>query len=122
VVFCPRSNRNIGSGVPQIGLALSLDIRCALGTDSLASNTDLNLFAEAAFTLDSHPSIDPQRVIEMITINPACALGRKGDLGSIEPGAGSDILALVVPSGVGQSNLVEALVQSGKEGTWTWIN
>jgi cytosine/adenosine deaminase-related metal-dependent hydrolase len=121
-VFCPRSNRNLGSGVPQIDLALSLGIKCALGTDSLASNTDLNLFAEAAFTLASHPSIDPQRVIEMITINPARALGRKGGPGSIEPGAEAHILAVAVPSGVEESNLCEALVQSGKEGTWTWIN
>ncbi|MGO9371930.1 MAG: amidohydrolase family protein, partial [Syntrophobacteraceae bacterium] len=47
VVFCPRSNRNLGSGSPRIEKALSLGINCALGTDSLAGNTDLNLFAEA---------------------------------------------------------------------------
>ena len=122
VVFCPRSNRNLSSGRPCIEKALSLGINCALATDSLASNTDLNLFAEAGFTLDNHPSIDPERVIEMITVNPARALGRKGDYGSMEPGARSHILAVKIQSGIDESNLAEALIQSGKEGTWKWVS
>jgi cytosine/adenosine deaminase-related metal-dependent hydrolase len=121
-IFCPRSNRNLGSGSPRIDRALSFGIVCALGTDSLASNTDLNLFAEAAFTLDNHPSINPKKVIEMITVNPARALGRKGCLGSIEPGAKAHMLAVTIPSEVGESSLFEALIQSGKEGAWKWVS
>jgi cytosine/adenosine deaminase-related metal-dependent hydrolase len=119
-VFCPRSNRNLGSGSPRIDKALSLGVRCALGTDSLASNTDLSLFAEAAFTLANHPSVDPERVIEMITVNPACALGRKSGLGCIEPGAEAHILAITIPSEVEKSDLYEALIESGKEGALKW--
>jgi cytosine/adenosine deaminase-related metal-dependent hydrolase len=122
VVFCPRSNRNLGSGRPWIEKALSLGISCALGTDSLASNTDLNLFAEAAFTLDNHPSIDPQKVIEMITVNPARSLGCKSDFGSIEPGAKAHMLAVEIQSGIDESNLAEALIQTGKEGAWKWVS
>ncbi|MGA2936741.1 MAG: amidohydrolase family protein [Syntrophobacteraceae bacterium] len=122
VVFCPRSNRNLGSGRPWIEKALSLGISCTLGTDSLASNTDLNLFAEAAFTLDNHPSVDPQKVIEMITVNPARSLGRKSDFGSIEPGAKAHMLAIEIQSGIDESNLAEALIQTGKEGAWKWVN
>jgi len=122
VVFCPRSNRNLSSGRPCIEKALSLGINCALATDSLASNTDLDLFAEAGFTLDNHPSINPERVIEMITVNPARALGREGDYGSMGPGARSNILAVKIQSGVDELNLAEALIQSGKEGTWKWVN
>jgi cytosine/adenosine deaminase-related metal-dependent hydrolase len=122
VVFCPRSNRNLGSGSPRIEEALSRGINCALGTDSLASNTDLNLFAEAGFTLDNYPSIDPEKVIEMITLNPARALGRKGDFGSLEPGAKSHLLAVTIQSGVDESNLAESLIQSGKEGVWKWVD
>ena len=122
VVFCPRSNRNLGSGRPWIEKALSLGISCALGTDSLASNTDLNLFAEAAFTLDNHPSIDPQKVIEMITVNPARSLGYKSEFGSIEPGAKAHMLAVEIQSGIDESNLAEALIQTGKEGAWKWVS
>jgi cytosine/adenosine deaminase-related metal-dependent hydrolase len=121
-VFCPRSNRNLGSGSPRIDKALSLGMNCVLATDSLASNMDLNLFAEAAFTLGKHPSIDPERVIEMITVNPARALGRGSDLGKIEPGAGAHILVVAIPPEVGESNLYEALIQSGEEGALKWAS
>ncbi|MGA7643155.1 MAG: amidohydrolase family protein, partial [Syntrophobacteraceae bacterium] len=122
VVFCPRSNRNLGSGRPRIEKALALGISCALGTDSLASNTDLSLFSEAAFTLDNYPSIDPQKVIEMVTVNPAGSLGCKGDFGSIEPGAKANMLAVEIQSGIDESNLAEALIQTGKEGAWKWVS
>ncbi|MGO8945127.1 MAG: amidohydrolase family protein [Syntrophobacteraceae bacterium] len=122
VVFCPRSNLNLGSGRPQIEKALALGISCALGTDSLASNTDLSLFSEAAFTLDNYPSIDPQKVIEMITVNPAGSLGCKGDFGSIEPGAKAHMLAVEIQSGIDEPNLAEAIIQTGKEGAWKWVS
>jgi len=122
VVFCPRSNRNLGSGRPWIEKALSLGMSCALGTDSLASNTDLSLFAEAAFTLDNYPSIDPQKVIEMLTVNPAGSLGCKGDFGSIKPGAKAHMLAVEIQSGIDESNLAEAIIQTGKEGAWKWVS
>jgi len=120
VVFCPRSNLNLSSGSPWIEKAISLGIRCTLGTDSLASNTDLNLFAEACFTLDNHPSIDARRVLEMITVNPARSLC-ENHFGRIEPGAKAHLLAVNIP-GVNESNLVEALIHSGKEGAWKWVN
>jgi cytosine/adenosine deaminase-related metal-dependent hydrolase len=122
VVFCPRSNRNLGSGRPWIEKAVSLGMICALGTDSLASNTDLNLFAEACFTLDEHPSIDPRRVLEMITVNPARLLGRESDYGSLEPGRKAHMLAFDIGYEANESNLAEALIQSGKRGAWKWVN
>jgi cytosine/adenosine deaminase-related metal-dependent hydrolase len=121
-VFCPRSNRNLGSESPQIDRALALGMNCALATDSLASNTDLSLFAEAAFTLCSHPSVDPEKAAEMITVNPARALGRGSDLGRIEPGARAHILVVAIPSEVGKSDLYEALIESGKGGAFQWAN
>jgi cytosine/adenosine deaminase-related metal-dependent hydrolase len=122
VVFCPRSNMNMSSGRPWIEKALSLSLNCALATDSLASNTDLNLFAEARFVLDEHPSIDPRRVLEMITVNPARALGRQSDYGSIEPGRKAQMLAVRIGPGVSESDLPQALIEAGKEGSWEWVN
>ncbi len=120
VVFCPRSNSNIGAGRPDIEKALSRNMRAALGTDSLASNTDLSLFAEAAFVLENYPAIPPAAVLEMITINPAEALGREKDFGSIEEGRKAAILEVGIDPGTDESNIVEALIHSGKGGACKW--
>ena len=122
VVFCPRSNKNLGAGRPRIEKALSLGLNCSLATDSLASNTDLSLFAEAGHVLENYPSVDPRKILEMITVNPARSLGRGGEFGCIEPGAGANMLAVEVPPDTGESSLAEALIESGKEGAWKWVN
>jgi cytosine/adenosine deaminase-related metal-dependent hydrolase len=102
--------------------ALSRNIPAVIGTDSLAGNTDLNIFAEAGYVLDNYPSINPDTVIEMITLNPAKALGRERDFGSIEPGRQEALLDVSVESGLDASQLSEAIIHSGKQGAWKWIN
>jgi aminodeoxyfutalosine deaminase len=122
VCFCPRSNRNLNAGRPDLTKALSRNILTALGTDSLASNTDLNLFAEAGFVLENYPAIRPDTVLEMITLNPAKVLGRERDFGSIEPGKKEPLLAVSIESDLDASRLAEALIHSGKKGAWKWVN
>lgn len=55
-----------------------------LGTDSRASNPDLNLWAEVQTVADSH-AIAPEQVIAMVTRCPAELLGLS-DLGALEVG------------------------------------
>ncbi|MDR3566878.1 MAG: amidohydrolase family protein [Syntrophobacteraceae bacterium] len=122
VVFCPRSNSNLGAGRARIEKALSLGLNCSLATDSLASNTDLDLFAEAAHVFASHPAIDPEKILEMITVNPARSLGRAGDFGCIAPGATANMLAVALGAGANESSLAQSLIESGKKGAWKWVN
>ena len=68
----------------------------ALGTDSLASNRDLNLFEEGGSLLDEHPNIRPEAVLTMLTVGGAAALGQSHLFGSIEPGKRSFLLAVDV--------------------------
>ena len=112
----------MGSGSPRIERALSRGINCALATDSLASNTDLNLFEEAAYVLDNYTSVRPETVIEMVTVNPARALGRESDFGSIHPGSKAHLLAMAIQSPIDESSLAEAIINSGKAGAWRWVN
>ncbi len=121
-VFCPRSNRNLGVGRPGIEKALSAGLNCSLATDSLASNEDLGLFGEAGHVLDNYPSIDPREILEMITVNPARSLGRAGEFGCIEPGAGAKMLAVGLGRGVSRSSLPGALIEAGREGAWKWVS
>ena len=44
--FCPKANLYIENRLPNIPLFLSHTNKIVLGTDSLASNDDLNLIAE----------------------------------------------------------------------------
>ncbi len=120
VCFCPRSNFNLGVGRPDIEAALSLGIAACLGTDSLASNTDLNLFAEAAFVLDRYPGIRPETALAMITANPARALGRRADFGAVAPGLSAALLAVEIDSDLTDSHLAEAVIDSGKKGAFQW--
>ena len=48
LVTCPRSNAHTGAGTPPIEAFYASGVRVAVGTDSLASTPDLNLFAELA--------------------------------------------------------------------------
>lgn len=122
VCFCPRSNHNLRVGQPDIGKAWRYGLPVALGTDSLASNTDLNLFAEAAYVLDHYPDVPPEAVIPMITLGGARALGQERHWGSIEPGKQAALLAVSVPASVLPHQLSETIIQQGNKGAWQWLH
>jgi len=86
VVTCPRSNERLGVGLAPVPALLAGGVPVALGTDSLASAPDLDLFAEMAALRRAHPGLAPAAVLRMATWNGAVALGLADRLGSIEPG------------------------------------
>lgn len=122
VCFCPRSNHNLSVGRPDVPKALELGLVTALGTDSLASNSDLDLFAEAAFTMEQYPTISPETVLTMITLGGAGALGQTRTFGSIEPGKSSRILAVALPESHSYSDLAAWILLQGKQGAWKWVS
>ena len=63
LVLCPRSNRWVGAGVPPVAAAFAAGVRVAIGTDSLASVEDLNLFAELAFLREIAPDVPASRLL-----------------------------------------------------------
>lgn len=81
-VVCPRSNRYITGELPPVGLLRSAGCRIAVGTDSLASNTDLSLAGELV-TLGGIPL---EEALFYATCNGTRALGIFDMYGSIEPG------------------------------------
>jgi 5-methylthioadenosine/S-adenosylhomocysteine deaminase len=95
VVTCPRSNARLGVGTAPIQKLLKEGIPVALGTDSLASNPDLDMFAEMAALIDAHEGLFPAPVLRMATLNGARALGLDDRLGSIEVGKLAELF--VVP-------------------------
>ena len=98
VVTCPRSNRRLGVGPAAIPQLLGEGIPVALGTDSLASSPDLDLFAELVALREDHPGISPAAALRMATLNGAQALGLAEDLGSIEPGKLAELIVVPLAS------------------------
>src|SRR4030095_10174716 len=69
IIHCARSHAYFGHSDFQFQRLRELDFNICLGTDSLASNHDLNLFAEMRMFRDRF-RVEPQKVLEMATTNP----------------------------------------------------
>jgi len=99
IVTCPRSNLWVGVGSPPAARFYASGARVAIGTDSLASASDLNLWSELAALHHLAPEIPPRRLLESATRVGAEALGF-GDLGAIAPGARARLITVDLPLGV----------------------
>lgn len=100
LVACPRSNRWVGVGDPPIARFYASGARVAIGTDSLASCPDLNLFAELARLRELAPQIPARALLHSATHAGAEALGFGHEHGAIQPGRRADLIAVEVPTGI----------------------
>jgi cytosine/adenosine deaminase-related metal-dependent hydrolase len=100
IVTCPRSNAWIGVGDPPIDRFYANGVRVAVGTDSLASVADLNLFTELAAMRRLAPAVPASRLLDSATRAGAEALGFGGELGILAPGARAEMIAVDVPDGI----------------------
>jgi len=110
IVHSPRSHDYFGHSRFHFEKLCALGFNICLGTDSLASNESLSLFAEMRAFQRSEPGISPDKVLEMATVNAGLALnqsphGRK--LGRIRTGFQADLIA--VPCS-GTDNLFEEIL------------
>lgn len=112
VVTCPRSNRWTGAGVAPIERFYGSGVRVAVGTDSLASVEDLNVFAELTVMRELGPAVPARDILASATKHGADALGFGGELGTIEPGKRAELIAVAVPGVVTD---VEEYLLSGIE-------
>jgi cytosine/adenosine deaminase-related metal-dependent hydrolase len=110
LVACPRSNSRTGAGTPPIADFYRSGVRVAVGTDSLASTPDLNVFAELAAMRALAPSVPAAALLDSATRQGARALGFEAEYGTLEPGRRARLLAVDVPAGVGD---VEEYLVSG---------
>jgi cytosine/adenosine deaminase-related metal-dependent hydrolase len=85
VCVSPRSNMILHRRLPDIGAMLAAGISPALGTDSLASNSTLNMFDEMAFVAENYMDLSPETILAMAGAYGGKALGRP-DAGRIKVG------------------------------------
>ena len=89
-VLCPCSNRYISRLSPPVGLLRGKGVRIAVGTDSLASNTALDMVAE----LRALGDVPLEELLAWATGNGAQALGMEERLGGFEAGSRSGAVLL----------------------------
>jgi 5-methylthioadenosine/S-adenosylhomocysteine deaminase len=101
VVHCPQSNLKLASGFCPVSTLVDKHINVCLGTDSAASNNNLDMLSEmqtaallakgVAETATALPAIE---ALKMATINGAKALGIDAVTGSLAPGKSADLVAI----------------------------
>jgi cytosine/adenosine deaminase-related metal-dependent hydrolase len=112
LVTCPRSNERTGAGVPPLRDFYDSGVAVAVGTDSLASVADLNVFAELATMRALAPSVPAAKLLDSATRVGARALGFEAEHGTLDPGKRAPFLAVAVPAGLDE---VEEYLLSGIE-------
>ena len=85
VCLCPRSNAYIAVGEAPARALAEAGVLLCLGTDSLASNTDLDVWKEAEYFLEKG-ILPAKALLRMATVNGARILGLSDHVGRLEKG------------------------------------
>ena len=72
-------------------------MRVCLGTDSLASNPDLDILAEARFVRARYPDFPGDQLLRMVTLSGAEALGWADEAGGLTAGKSADFVVVPLP-------------------------
>ncbi len=101
VAHCPLSNLKLGSGVAPLAGMRQAGVRLGLGTDGPVSGNDLDMWLNMRLAAVLHKGVhrDPsllaaRDVAAMATRDAAEALGKAGEIGTLETGKRADIIVL----------------------------
>ena len=119
IVHSPRSHEYFSHSRFSFTRLRALGFNVCLGTDSLASNENLSLFAEMRAFQRSETAISPKEIFEMVTVNPAAALPQQNSLGRIRPGFRPDLIAIPFTEG---RDLFGEIVAFDGEVDWIMVN
>jgi cytosine/adenosine deaminase-related metal-dependent hydrolase len=119
VAHCPASNAKFGHGVAPVRAMLRAGISVGLGSDSVASNNQMDLLGEARLAAlfqnavgGAADALTAERALELATRGGARALGLEDRVGTLEVGKEADLAAfpLDVARGVPTTDPVAAAV------------
>jgi len=86
IAHCPRSNRAHGHGAAPLAAFRAAGIPVGLGTDSVVSTGNVNLWGDALAA-----GLAGEDALRMLTIEGARVLGLESEIGSIEVGKQADL-------------------------------
>jgi aminodeoxyfutalosine deaminase len=119
VVHSPRSHDYFAHSAFAFKRLRDLGFNICLGTDSLASNENLSLFAEMRAFRRGVPAVSPKEALEMVTVNGGRALGRPQILGRIRANYFADLIA--IPSS-GITDVFEEILAFDQPVQWIMVN
>ena len=96
VVHCPKCHAYFGHAPFPMKALRQYGVNVCLGTDSLASNSSLDMRSEMREAQTIH-GLGDREVLEMVLLNGARALDQVGKLGQLSPGAAADLVAFPYP-------------------------
>jgi cytosine/adenosine deaminase-related metal-dependent hydrolase len=118
IVHCSRSHDYFGHSPFQFEKLHERDFNVCLGTDSLASNEDLSLFAEMRAFQKEFPNVSSEEILEMVTINAARALRQENLLGKIRSSFAADLIALPCER---SASAFDAIIAHNHSVSWSMI-
>jgi cytosine/adenosine deaminase-related metal-dependent hydrolase len=98
VVYCPRTHAFFNHEPYPLAELLLRGVRVALGTDSRASNPDLDMWREIRFVAQQHPGVSPETVLQLATLAGAQALGLESHIGTLEAGKAANLAIVALNS------------------------
>ena len=120
IAHCPCSHRYFKHRPFQFQKLHRLGLNLCLGTDSLASNDSLNLFAEMRALQENEPWLPAEEILKTVTRNPAAAVGCHDSLGRISPGALADLIC--IPFANSFPAIYDDIVQYRQPVKWAMVN
>jgi cytosine/adenosine deaminase-related metal-dependent hydrolase len=128
IIYCPRTHAAFGHAPYPLRALLGKGVRVALGTDSLASNPDLDVLAEARFVRLLYPDLPGATLLRMATLSGALALGWQNETGSLTPGKSADLVVLELPDRANDVDPYESILSSSARvqavlfrGKWVYL-
>ncbi len=118
-IHCPRSHDYFGHSPFQFEKLQQTAANICLGTDSLASNDDLSLFAEMRQFQKSFPNTSSKEILAMATMNAARALQQEDRLGRIAAGFLADLIAFPCAN---PANVLDEIVAHDRPIEWLMLN
>jgi cytosine/adenosine deaminase-related metal-dependent hydrolase len=120
LVHCPGTHAFFGRAPVDLAGWLAAGAVVALGTDSLASNEDLDLRRELQLLARAHPELSAEARFRMATEGGAAALGMAGEVGVLRPGARADLVAFALSCG-SREEALEAITETMPEVRGVWV-
>lgn len=119
LVHCPGTHAFFGRARFDAAAWRAAGVALALGTDSLASNADLDMAREIALFRAAQPAWGPLETLDLATRAAARAIGWEGRAGTLAPGAWADFVLHGAAGADGLARLEELTHGRGRVlGVW----